>query len=102
MATHPRHAERETVEAAEEATRKTAEQTAHGSRAAAAAGERTVRTSGEAISHNVEKLSQTWQSGSEAASRIVGRSADQFSNMFGLSGETARQAAQQVAGNVQA
>jgi hypothetical protein len=35
--------------------------------------------------HNVEKLSQTWQSGSEAASRIVGRSVDQFSKMFGLS-----------------
>ena len=92
MATNPRHAERETVD----------EQTAHSSRASAAAGERTVRAGGEAISHNVEKLSQTWQSGSEAASRIVGRSADQFSKMFGLSGETARRAVEQVSGNIQA
>jgi hypothetical protein len=102
MATNPRHAEREAVDAAAEATRKTAEQTAHSSRASAAADERTVRAGGEAISRNVEKLSQTWQSGSEAASRIVGRSADQFSKMFGLSGETARQAVEQVSGNIQA
>ena len=102
MATNPRHAERETTEAAEQPTRRTAEQVAQVSRTAAAEGERVARATGEATSHNVERLSQTWQSGSEAASRIVGRSVDQFSKMFGLSGETARQAVQQSSGNLQA
>ena len=71
MATNPRHAERETAKAAEDVTRRTTEQMAQVSRTAAAAGERTTRASSEATLHNVEKLSQTWQSGSEAASRLV-------------------------------
>jgi phasin family protein len=101
MATNPRHAERETAQA-EDVTRRTTEQMAQVSRTAAAEGERTTRASSEATLHNVEKLSQTWQSGSEAASRIVGRSVDQLSKMLGLSGETARRAAQQSSGNLQA
>jgi len=102
MATNPRHAERETAQAAEDVTRRTTEQMAQVSRTAAAAGERTTRASSEATLHNVEKLSQTWQSGSEAASRLVGRSVDQLSKMLGLSGETARRAVQQSSGNLQA
>jgi hypothetical protein len=102
MATNLRHAERETAEVAEDAARRTTEQVAQVSRTAAAAGERATRATGEATLHNAEKLSQTWQSGSEAASRIIGRSVDQFSKMFGLSGETARQAVQQSSGNLQA
>ena len=98
MATNPRHAERETAEVAEDAARRTTEQVAQVSRTAA----RATRATGEATLHNAEKLSQTWQSGSEAASRIIGRSVDQFSKMFGLSGETARQAVQQSSGNLQA
>jgi hypothetical protein len=102
MATNPRHAERETTEAAGQATRRTAERVAQVSRTAEAEGERVARATGDATSHNVERFSQTWQSSSEAASRIVGRSVDQFSKMFGLSGETARQAVQQSSGNLQA
>ena len=102
MATNPRHAERETTEAADDVARRTTEHVTHVSRTAAAAGERATRATGEATLHNVEKLSQTWQSGSEAASRIVGRSVDQFSKMFGLSGENARRAVQQSSGNLQA
>ena len=44
----------------------------------------------------------TWRNSSEAATRIAERSVDQFSKLFGLTGDTARETMQQSAGNVQA
>ncbi len=101
MATHPRHPERDTTEAADQATRRTTEQVAQVSRTAAVASERATRISSETTSHNVEMLSQTWQTGSETASRVVRRSVDQFSKMLGVNGETARRALQQSSSNLQ-
>ena len=45
---------------------------------------------------------ETWQEANEATSRIAQRSMEQFSKMFGLDGETAREAFQQSSGNLQA
>ena len=45
---------------------------------------------------------ETWQEANEAASRITQRSMERFSKMFGLGGETAREALQQSSGNLQA
>ena len=47
-------------------------------------------------------MSSTWRNSSEAATRIAERSVDQFSKLFGLTGDTARETMQQSAGNVQA
>ena len=47
-------------------------------------------------------MNSTWRNSSEAATRIAERSVDQFSKLFGLSGDTARETMRQSAGNVQA
>jgi phasin family protein len=44
----------------------------------------------------------SWRSGNEAASRIAERSMEQFTKLFGLSGESARQTMQQSSSNMQA
>jgi phasin family protein len=66
------------------------------------AAERTARVGTEAFRRNAETISSTWRNSSEAATRIAERSVDQFSKLFGLSGDTARETMQQSAGNVQA
>jgi phasin family protein len=64
--------------------------------------ERTARAGTEAFRRNAETISSTWRNSSEAATRIAERSVDQFSKLFGLTGDTARETMQQSAGNVQA
>src|SRR5215510_4751892 len=81
---NPRHAERDSNESLHETSRRAADQASQTSRTMSDAAERTARAS------------------SEAASRIAERSVDQFSKLFGLTGETARETMQQSAGNVQA
>jgi phasin family protein len=66
------------------------------------AAERTARPGSEAFRRNAETVSSTWRNSGEAASRIAERSVDQFSKLFGLTGETARETMQQSASNVQA
>jgi hypothetical protein len=91
MANSPRHAERDDTE---QATRTT--------RAMADAGERAARAGAETMQHNVDSMTDAWRSGSATASRIAERSMDQVSKMFGFGGDSARQAVQQSAGNIQA
>jgi phasin family protein len=102
MASNPRQAERDSSETSRETTRKAAEQAAHAGAAMADVGERTARTGAEAIQRNAESVTNTWRNGSEAASRIAERSVDQFSKMFGLTGETAMQTVQRSGSNIQA
>lgn len=102
MATHPRQAERESNETGQDTTRKMAEQAASTGRSFAEAGERTARAGAEAMQRNADAVGETWRNGSEVASRMAGRSLDQLSKMLGMSGETARQTAQQSANNIQA
>src|SRR5262249_44632884 len=90
--THPRQTDHDSA----------SEQTARTTRSMADAAERTARSGAEAMARNADAVSATWRGGSEAASRMAERSMDQFSKMFGFGGETARQAAQQSAANVQA
>jgi phasin family protein len=99
---NPRHAERDSSESLHETSRRATDQASQTSRTMSDAAERTARAGSEALRRNAETVSSTWRNSSEAASRIAERSVDQFSKLFGLTGETARETMQQSAGNVQA
>jgi phasin family protein len=99
---NPRQAERDSSESMHETTRRVADQASQTSRTVSDAAERTARAGTEAFRRNAETFSSTWRNSSEAASRIAERSVDQFSKLFGLTGDTARETMQQSAGNVQA
>ena len=102
MANNPRQAERGTNEAGHTATRRAAEQTVQTTRTMSEATERAARAGAEAIRRNSDSLSRSWRSNSDAANRIAERSMDQFSKMFGLSGDTAKETMQRSSGNLQA
>lgn len=98
MASHSRSSSRESNDVAETAPRAT-EQAA---RSLSEATEHTTRAGAEVFQRNAERLNVSWRSGSEAANRMAERSMEQLSRLLGLSGETARQTAQQSSSNVQA
>jgi hypothetical protein len=60
------------------------------------------RAGSEAFRRNTESIGKTWRDSSQAATRIAERSMDQFSKLFGLTGDGARETMQQSAGNIQA
>ena len=99
---NPRQAERETIEGGHEATRRAADQASQASRTMSDAAENTARAGSEAFRRNAESISRTWRESRQAATRIAERSMDQFSKLFGLTGDSARETMQQSAGNVQA
>jgi len=99
---NPRQSERDSGESVHETTRRATDQAPQSSRAMSDAAERTARAGTEAFRRNAETISGTWRSSSEAATRIAERSVDQFSTLFGLTGDTARETMQHSAGNVQA
>jgi hypothetical protein len=66
------------------------------------AAERRNRVGAETLQRNSEQAKEIWQEANEAASRMTQRSIERFSKMFGLGGETAREALQQSSGNLQA
>jgi phasin family protein len=99
---HPRQAERDSSETVHETTRRAADQASQTSRTISDAAERTARAGTDAFRRNAETISSTWRNSSEAATRIAERSVDQFSKLFGLTGDTARDTMQRSAGNVQA
>jgi phasin family protein len=83
-------------------SRKAADQAAQTSRAMSETAERASRAASAALQGNTETFSKTWQSSSEAASRIAERSMEQFANLFGLTGDNARENIQNSASSVQA
>jgi phasin family protein len=97
-----RQTEHESVETGRETARKATDQAAGTTRAMSNTAERTARAGAEGAQRNSERILRSWRSGTDTANRIAERSMDQFSKIFGLSGETARQTFQQSADNVQA
>jgi hypothetical protein len=87
MATNQRQTERETSEAVHQT-----------GRMAADAGERVARAGSEAA----RAAQSSWRESSEAATRIAERSMEQFSKMWGVTGDNARETLQQSSGNLQA
>ncbi len=81
--------------AAEQTTRigqAAADQTARVGQAAAEAGEQVARAGADMLKQNVETFQNTWRSGLEAATSVMGRSSEQFGRTLGLSGEEAQKA----------
>jgi phasin family protein len=97
-----RQSERDTIEAGHETTRRAADQASQVGRTMSDAAENTARAGSEAFRRNAESVSRSWRESSQAATRIAERSMDQFSKLFGLTGNGARETMQQSAGNVQA
>ena len=87
---------------AEEATQRTSETALQFGRTALEASEHATRTGTEMMQQNAEALRRMWQSGLEMVSRMGGRSADDFTRMFGISGDDVRQANEQASRNVDA
>jgi phasin family protein len=102
MANNPRQADRETNEMGQAASRRAAEQATQTARTMSEATERTARAGAEAVRRNTEGMSESWRSSTDTAGRIAERSMDQFSKMFGLTSDTARQTMQRSSGNLQA
>jgi phasin family protein len=69
-----------------------ADQTARVGKAAADAGEEVARASATMLKQNVETLQNTWRSGLETATSVLGRSTEQFGRTLGVSGEGEQQA----------
>jgi phasin family protein len=93
-----------TDEAAREAgeiSRKTADQATQSAQAMSDAAQRTARKGAETAQRNTERVLSSWRSGTDTANQIAERSLGKWSQLFGLSGDTARQALQQSTGNMQ-
>jgi phasin family protein len=69
-----------------------ADQTARAGQAAAEAGEEVARESANLFKQNVETFHNTWRSGLETATSVMGRSTEQIGRTFGVSGEAAQKA----------
>ena len=102
MANNPRQAERETNEMGKRRPGAPPSRRTQTARTMSEATERTARAGAEAVRRNTESLNESWRSGTDAAGRMAERSMDQFSKMFGLSSDTARQTLQRSSGNLQA
>jgi len=97
-----RQTEYGTDETARETTRKVAEQATRSAQAMSDAAERSVRSGAETAQRNSERIMNSWRSGTDTANQIAERSLDKLTQLFGLTGETAREAMQRSTGNVQA
>ncbi len=92
--------EQETLEASREWTRRAFDHTAQTSRTMADAAERTARAGADAVRRNADSFADHWQSSSDAANRIMEKSMNHVSKLFGLS-DNAAQTVQQSASNMQ-
>ena len=69
-----------------------ADQTARAGQVAAEVGEEVARASANLLKQNVETIQNTWRSGLESATSVMGRSTEQIGRTLGVSGEVAQQA----------
>ena len=99
---NPSQEEKNTSQSAEQTTRKIAEETSRVSRRMAEVSERAARANAEMMTDQAETAHQMWQSGSELASRLAARSADQFARALGIGGDEAQDATLQLSRNLTA
>jgi hypothetical protein len=92
---------REASQAAQETTRKIAEETSRAARTAADAGAGAARASADMIQRNAETVQHAWESGSKMATGLAERTAERFARACGISGESAQQATEQSARNLE-
>ena len=99
---NPRQEETITSQSAERTTRKIAEETSRVGRHMAEVSERAARANTEMLLGQSETVHQMWQSGSELASRLTARSADQLTRAFGITGDEGQEGTQQTSRNLAA
>ena len=97
-----RQTEQNTNEAERETIRRTTEQAARSARAVSDEAQRAAQTGADAAQRNSERFLNSWRSGTDAANQFAGRSLAKWTEMFGVTGDSARQAVQQSSSNVQA
>jgi phasin family protein len=88
-------------EAVRRSTEMTAEQTRRMGQTAAEAGEEVARAGANLAQQNAEALQNTMRFGLEMARAVMGRSTDQVSRTFGLSGNETQQAAERAVRNAE-
>jgi hypothetical protein len=96
-----RASEKATREFAQDAPRAN-EQAPRAKEAAAAASDQAVRAGVELMQRNAQTVQRAFQCGARLAARITELSADQFGRAFGISGESAEEAARKSSHNVEA
>ncbi|MFZ1895078.1 MAG: phasin family protein [Rhodoplanes sp.] len=90
------------TQAVQEATREGAEQAGRIAQISTDVSERAARAGTEILQRNVETVQEALHSIAEITARLTERSADQFSHVFGISGEEAHKAAQKSSDNIDA
>jgi hypothetical protein len=98
---NPRQAEKEVSQAAQEATRKMAEETSRAARTAADAGASASRAGADMVQRNTETVQQAWETGSKMAGQLTERSMERFARAFGVTGESAQQATEASSRNLE-
>ena len=95
--------EDKSAQTAEEAVRRTSERAAEQTRrigeTAVAAGQEAVRASADLLQQNSQALQNALRFGMDATTAVMGRSTDQFSRSWGLSGSGVQQATERSARN---
>jgi hypothetical protein len=79
-----------------------AEQTTRIGQAAAEAGDEVARSGAHLLQQNAETLQNTWRSGLDMATAVMGRSTDELSRTLGFSGNEAQEATERSARNTEA
>jgi phasin family protein len=80
---------------------KTAEQTRQIGQTAIDAGQDAARVGADLLQKNAEAIQNTWRSGLDTTTAVIGSSANQFSRALGMSGDGAQQAAERSARNAE-
>ena len=78
-----------------------AEQTTRIGQAAAEAGDEVARSGAHLLQQNAETLQNTWRSGLDMATAVMGRSTDELSRTLGFSGNEAQEATERSARNTE-
>ena len=79
---------------ARHASERATEQTTRMGQVAAEAGDEVARVGAQLLQQNAETLQNTWRSGLDMATAVMGRSTDELSRTLGFSGNEAQQAQQ--------
>jgi hypothetical protein len=90
------------TQAVQEATREGVEQADRIVKISTDVSERAARAGTEILQRNAETVQEALQSSAEIAARLTEKSVDQFSRVFGISGEEAHKAAQKSSDNIDA
>ncbi len=97
---HPLTEETNMDDAMERTARKTTEETSHLTRHLVEGTERAAKANVDMMTDQAKALRDLWQAGTEMASQLTARSADEVGRVLGIGGDEAEKAADHVSGNI--